>query len=307
MSQISLMKKTLAAVIIAPAALTLTLTTASAQRDFSKVEIKTVPVAGNVHMLVGAGGNIAVSSGDDGIFMIDDQFAPLTDKIIAAVKGISDKPIRFLLNTHWHFDHTGGNQNMVNKTDVTIIASEAVRNTMAEPQELKAFNRKIPASPKEALPMVTFRSGTTYHMNGETIRIRKLPNAHTDGDSFVQFERANVIHTGDTFFNGFYPFIDVEHGGSVNGMIKAIDEMLRYVNDQTKIIPGHGPLGDKAALIRFQDMLKTTHSLVLAAKKNGQGPDQLIQSAAFKAVDEKWGGGFLKAPVWLKIAFAGST
>lgn len=305
MTHRSAFKTALTAALAVPAFAAISLNSASAQRDFSKVEIKTIPVAGSVHMLVGQGGNIGVSSGDDGIFMIDDQFAPLTDKILAAVKGISSKPIRFLLNTHWHFDHTGGNANMKNKTDVTIVASEAVRNTMKVPQELKAFNAKIPAASKAALPELTFRSGATFHLNGETIRVRRLPNAHTDGDSFVQFEKANVIHTGDVFFNGFYPFFDVEHGGSIDGMIKAVNEILRYANDTTKIIPGHGPLGDKASLTAFRDMLVNVSAQVAGAMKNKQGPDQLLQSAAFKEVDAKWGKGFLKAGRWLKFVFAG--
>ncbi len=277
---------------------------ARAQRDYSKVTIKTISVAPGVHMLMGAGGNIGVSSGKDGVFLIDDQYAPLTKKILAAVKKISDKPIRFLLNTHWHFDHTGGNENLGN-AGITIVAHDNVRKTMSVDQMLKAFNMKVPASPKAALPVITFNDTATFHLNGETIHIRHVPPAHTDGDSFVHFKTADVIHTGDIYFNGFYPFIDVDHGGSIDGMINAAGEILDVAGPNTKIIPGHGPLSDKAQLAAYRNMLITVRDLLRVAVMNKRTLEQVIAAKPTKDLDAKWGKGFLKPAFFLRIVYSG--
>ena len=297
-------KFTILGAMIAVALLFSTMGEALAQRDFSKVQIKTIPVGGNVSMLMGAGGNIGVVAGEDGIFMIDDQFAPLTPKILAAVKKISTKPIHFLLNTHWHFDHTGGNTN-IGKLGTTIVAHENVRSTMAVDQVLKAFKRTVPASPKIALPVITFNDTATFHLNGETIRIMHVPPAHTDGDSIVHFVKSNIIHTGDTFFNGFYPFIDVEHGGNIDGMIKAANITLGLANEQTKIIPGHGPLGNKQQLTAFRDMLIQARDAVKMSAKAGKTPEQIASSSAMKTLNAKWGNGFLKPHIFVKIVLGG--
>ncbi len=277
---------------------------AQAQQDYSKVTIKTISVAPDVHMLMGAGGNIGVSSGEDGVFLIDDQYAPLTKKILAAVKKISDRPIRFLLNTHWHFDHTGGNENLGN-AGITIVAHDNVRKTMSVDQMLKAFNIKVPASPKAALPVITFNDTATFHLNGETIHVRHLPPAHTDGDSFVHFKTADVIHTGDLYFNGLYPFIDVDHGGSIDGMINAAGEILKVAGPNTKIIPGHGPLSDKAQLAAYRNMLIKVRDRLRVAVKNNRTLEQVIANKPTKDFDAKWGKGFLKPPVFLKIVYSG--
>ena len=277
---------------------------AQAQQDYSKVTIKTISVAPGVHMLMGAGGNIGVSSGEDGVFLIDDQYAPLTKKILTAVKKISDKPIRFLLNTHWHFDHTGGNENLGN-AGITIVAHDNVRKTMSVDQMLKAFNMKVPASAKAALPVITFNDTATFHMNGETIHVRHLPPAHTDGDSFVHFKTANVIHTGDIYFNGLYPFIDIDHGGSIDGMINAAGEIVKVAGRNTKIIPGHGPLSDKAQLAAYRNMLIKVRDRLRVAVKNNRTLEQVIAAKPTKDLDAKWGKGFLKPAFFVKIVYSG--
>lgn len=272
-------------------------------RDFSKVEIKTQKLSDGIHMLMGAGGNIGVSSGADGVFLIDDQFAPLTDKILAAVKAINPGPVKFVLNTHWHFDHTGGNENL-GKRGTVIVAHDNVRKLMSADQVISAFKKKLPAAPKAALPTITFNDTTTFHMNGQTLKIQHLPAAHTSGDSFVHFAGADVIHMGDTFFNGFYPFIDVEHGGSIAGMIKAADAVLKIAGPNTKIIPGHGPLADKKALRAYRDMLRGIHDRVKALIAAGKSKDEAISATPSKAFDAEWGDGFLKPAQFISFAYA---
>ena len=243
-------------------AVTLLLRVAAPQdEDFSKAEIATVTVAPGVAMLVGPGGNIGVSTGDDGVFLIDDEYAPLTDKVTAAISLLSDKPIRFLVNTHWHGDHTGGNENL-GKAGVVIVAQENVRKRMSVEQFLEAFGEKVAPSPKVALPVITFTDAVTFHMNGDDIRVFHVAPAHTDGDSIIQFQRANVVHMGDVFFNGMYPFIDVSTGGDLEGMIAAVDQVLPMLDAGTKIIPGHGPVSDKATLGRYREMLAAVRDAV---------------------------------------------
>ncbi len=275
-----------------------------AHEHYDKVEIKTIPLSGTVSMLMGAGGNIGVSAGSDGVFMIDDQFAPLSDKIKKAIAGISDKPVRFILNTHWHFDHTGGNENF-GKGGATIVAHDNVRKTMSVDQALKAFNMTVPASPKAALPVITFNDSATFHLNGETISIQHVPASHTDGDSVVHFKDANLLHTGDVFFNGFYPFIDTEHGGSIDGMIKASEIILDMVNGETKIIPGHGPLATRKDLIRYRDMLVGVRDAIKTAAAGGKTPDEVVAGDPLKAFNEEWGDGFLKPDAFIKIVLSG--
>jgi glyoxylase-like metal-dependent hydrolase (beta-lactamase superfamily II) len=271
---------------------------ALAQRDFSKVEIKAEKVAGSVYMLTGAGGNIGVSVGEDGIVIIDDQFAPLAPKIKTALKGISDKPIRFILNTHYHGDHTGGNE--VFGVDGTIIAQDNVRKRLASGTKVRGD--AIPPSPKVALPIITFNDRATLHVNGEDITAIYLPSGHTDGDSVIEFPGAKVVHMGDDFFNGTFPFVDVENGGSVHGLIKNIDTVLARIDDATKVIPGHGALSDKKGLAAFGAMLKGTWAAVEAGKKAGKTVDQLKADKVL-AEWESWGKGFIKTDGWIETVF----
>jgi cyclase len=276
--------------------------TAFAQQDFSKVEVTSQKVAEGVYMLQGAGGNIGVSVGADGVFLIDDQYAPLTPKIKAAVAALSDKPIRFVLNTHWHGDHTGGNENL-GSSSVLIVAHENVRKRMSVEQFMEAFGNKIPAAPAAALPVVTFTDGVTFHLNGDEIRAFHVPPAHTDGDAVVHFVKSNVLHGGDTFFNGIYPFIDLSSGGTVAGMIGAADRMLALAGEGTKIIPGHGPLGTKADLKAYRDMLATISGRVAAQVKAGKTLEEVTAAAPTAEFDAKWGQAFMKPGPFVAIVY----
>jgi cyclase len=273
-----------------------------AQQDFSKVEVTSEKVAEGVYMLKGGGGNIGVSVGADGVFLIDDQYAPLTPKIKAAVSALSDKPIRFVLNTHWHGDHTGGNENL-GSSGVLIIAHENVRKRMSSEQFIEALGSKVPAAAALALPVVTFTDGVTFHVNGEEIHGFHVPPAHTDGDSIVHFRKANVLHGGDTFFNGMYPFIDLSSGGTVAGVIGAADRMLALAGEDTRIIPGHGPLATKADLKAYRDMLATISGRVAAQVVAGKTLEQVTASAPTADLDAKWGQGFLKGAQFISIVY----
>lgn len=275
---------------------------AFAQQDFSKVEVTSQKVAEGVYMLTGAGGNIGLSVGADAAFLIDDQYAPMTPKIKAAVAALTNKPVRFVLNTHWHGDHTGGNKDL-GESGTLIVAHENVRKRMTSEQFLEAFGMKVPPADPAALPVVTFNDSVTFHLNGEEIYAFHIPPAHTDGDSIIQFRKANVLHGGDTFFNGMYPFIDLSTGGSVNGMIAAADRMLALAGDGTKIIPGHGPLATKVELRAFRDMLATARDRVAPLVKAGKTLEQVMAAKPMAELDAKWGQGFLKADTFVSILY----
>jgi glyoxylase-like metal-dependent hydrolase (beta-lactamase superfamily II) len=266
---------------------------AVAQEDLSKVVIESQKLADGVYMLAGAGGNIGVSVGEDGIVIIDDQFQELTPRIQAALAKLSPKPVRFVINTHWHFDHVGGNENLA-KAGAVILAHGNVRRRMSTTQLMKMFNREMPPSPHDALPVVTFDSDVTVNYNGEELYVFHVNNAHTDGDSLILFRKANVLHAGDTLFNGFYPFIDADSGGSIDGMIASADKVLGMVNEQTKIIPGHGPLATPKDLKAFRDMLATLRETVAKLIREGKTLEQTVAAAPTKSLDAEWGDGFLK-------------
>jgi glyoxylase-like metal-dependent hydrolase (beta-lactamase superfamily II) len=274
----------------------------SAQAGLDTVQIRTLPAGKGVYMLMGSGGNIALSVGKDAAFLVDDQYAPLSEKILAAVKAVTDKPVRFLVNTHWHGDHTGGNENMAN-AGVIIVAHDNVRTRMSSEQFLAAFNQKVPPSPAKALPMVTFMDGVAFHLNDDDIHVIHVPPAHPDGDAIIHFNAANVIHMGDTFFNGRYPFVDLSSGGNFEGVIGAVNAALPYVNDSTRIIPGHGALAGKAELLAYRDVLSKIRDRVAALIKQGKTKEQVIAAKPSAEWDATWGTGFMKPDVFLGMVY----
>jgi cyclase len=273
---------------------------AAAQTDFSKVEIKATPVAGNVYMLQGAGGNIGVSVGPDGILIVDDQFAPLADKIRAALKGLNQGKLRFILNTHWHGDHTGGNASF--GPEAPIIAHDNVRKRLSTEQRIEFFKSTVPAAPKEALPVITFDKSLAVHFNGEEIRAIHFPNGHTDGDSVVFFTTSNVVHLGDDFFNGMFPFVDVDNGGSVVGLAKNIGEIITKIPAGAKLIPGHGPLATIDDLKKFHRMLNETTDLIRKSLDGGKTLDQM-KSEGLPDEWKPWGTGFIKTEQWIELIY----
>src|SRR5262245_10519757 len=283
------------------------LVTAAAQaqdQDFSKGEPKPTTLAPGVAMLEGvggfAGGNVAVSYGADGIAIVDDQFVPMVPKITAAVRALQDAPIRFVINTHFHGDHTGGNEPMAGAGAV-IFAHENVRKRMSVDQFSKVMNRKVPAAPAAALPIVTFADGVTLNWNGETIRVEHVPPAHTDGDSLIWFEKSNVVHMGDTFVNGFFPFVDTESGGKTAGLIEAAKRVLARANNATKIVPGHGPLAGVGDLAKYRDMLVDVMARVEKGIRSGKTVDQFVASKPLADLDAEWGDGFMKTDQFVRI------
>ncbi len=257
------------------------------QQDMSQVEIETVQLETDLFMLMGQGGNIGLSVGDDGAFLIDDQFAPLTDKILAAVAEVTDQPVRWVLNTHWHGDHTGGNENL-GGAGAMIVAHENVYRRM-NPAEFADVVGRSDQAARAALPVVTFADGVGFHWNGRHIDVTHVGEAHTDGDVIVHFPRANVFHMGDTFFRGRYPFIDVDSGGGVDGVIAAANLVLERSSEGTRIIPGHGELATPEHLRAYRDMLETVRMRVASLVANGRTEDQVVAAAPTSDLDGVWG------------------
>jgi len=274
-----------------------------AQSDLDKVQIRADKLAGNVWVLYGAGGNIGLLAGDDGMLLVDDQFAPLTPRILAAVKtAAGDAPIRWVVNTHWHGDHVGGNENLAT-TGATVFAHDRVRARLLEGQDNKFFGRKVPPATGKALPLVTFNDSTTLHVNGEDAVVFHVAPAHTDGDAIVWFPRANVVHMGDTFFSSFYPIIDLESGGSIDGMIGACERVLPRIDGSTRVIPGHGPAADKAQLQKYHDMLVGARAAVAKLVREKQTLEQAVAARPTAPWDDVWGKGFMKPDDFTRILY----
>jgi cyclase len=273
-----------------------------AQQSFDTITVRAQALRGGVSMLTGAGGNIGVSAGSDGTFLIDDQYAPLTPKIIAAVAAITPQPIRFVVNTHWHGDHTGGNEN-IGKAGALIVAHHNVRKRMSTEQFNQIFNRRTPPSPVGALPVVTFNDTVTFHLNGDDVVIFHVAPAHTDGDALVHFTKADVIHMGDTYFATGYPYIDVSSGGNVNGVISAADRALAICTPQTIVIPGHGPVSSCGQLREYRNMIVAVRDRVQAEMRRGLSLEQLRTAGLTTEFDAKWGGGFIRPAVFVELVY----
>ena len=288
------MRSFLAAMLLSAAAF--------AQQDFSRVQIKAAHVAGNVWMLKGNGGNIAVSAGDDGVAMIDAEFEPLAPKIHAAIAQISPKPIKFLINTHWHFDHVGGN---IAFADTATIMAQANARARMTKGDTNAFGIKQDPSPPKALPVVTFDQGLSLWWNGEEVKAIHPGPGHTDGDAVIWFTKSNVVHMGDDFVTYGFPFIDLNSGGSVKGMIAAVQDVLNHVPADAKIIPGHGPLSTVADLRPFLAMLRETSAIVQQGISAGKSLDQLKKENVLGAYSQKWSpqGAFINTDRFLETLY----
>jgi cyclase len=268
------------------------------QDDLSKVEIKTTKVAGNVYMLEGAGGNIGVSAGADGVLIVDDQFAPLAEKIRAAFKPLGTGRLRFVLNTHYHGDHTGSNAAF--GAEAPIVAHANVRKRLAS--GARVLGQEVKPAPKEALPVITYDTTVSVHFNGEEIRVVHYPAGHTDGDSVVFFTASNVIHMGDDFFAGRFPFVDVDNGGSVEGLARNVADIVSKAPAGVKIIPGHGPLSTVEDLRAFHAMLTETTEIVRARLRSGR----TLEQAKAEGLPDKWkdwGAGFIKTQDWIELVY----
>ena len=276
------------------------------QEEFDAVRIKVIDVAPGILMLVGLGGNISVCYGSDGTFMVDGQFGPLTDKILQAILTRTNEPVQYVLNTHWHLDHVAANERLVQR-GVTILAHENVRARLSVDQPLSTFGQTVAARPEKALPSLTFTEDLSMYCNGNQIEIFHVPDAHTDGDTIVHFRDANVIHMSDTYFNGMYPLIDVDCGGSIDGMIAAAKEVLRRSDEHTKIIPGHGPLSDQSELQTYQEMLMTVRNAVLALIRKGKSREEVVAAKPTASLDADWRGGVLSPDTFVEHVYASLT
>ncbi len=287
--------------LFAIAALFATTNCAVAQTPPADPTITVEKIAPGVAVLFGQGGNIGLSYGADGNVLIDDQFAPLTPKILAAIATVDPDPVQFLINTHFHGDHSGGNENLA-KAGAIIVAQDNVRVRMG--QENTVLGGKVAPSPGSALPIVTFAQDMSIWRNGDHLHIFYAPHAHTDGDAIIHFEKANVVHMGDTFFNGLYPFIDLDSGGNVRGIIAAADRVLALANDATRIIPGHGPVGSKADLIAYRAYLVDVMAKVQTAITAGKTLAQVQATKPSAAYDAKYGGAFIKPDAFVAEIYA---
>ncbi len=288
--------------LLASAALILSAPALAQEQDFSAVKIQTIEVGKGLYMLMGSGGNMALSTGADGSVLVDTEYAPLNAKIRAAIKQAGGSDVKFVVNTHWHGDHTGGNEPF-GKAGAVIIAQTNVRTRMSTGQFMAAMNQKVPPAPAAALPTITFPTRATFHWNGNIVNVYHVENAHTDGDSIVHFTNQNVFHTGDTFVKDQYPFIDRSSNGTLDGFIHASETVLERSDAGTKIIPGHGDLATRADLQRFHDMLVGVRAKLKALIDAGKSEDDVVAAKPTAEWDAQWGGGFMKPEQFTRFAY----
>lgn len=271
-------------------------------QNFDDVEIKATKVSDHIYMLEGSGGNIGVSIGNDGALMVDSQYGPLSEKIKKAIANLTDQPIKVLVNTHWHGDHVGGNENF-GQMGAMIFAHENVKVRMSKSQLMRAFSREIPASPEIARPVVTFSENMGIKNNGEYLMLVHVDSAHTDGDALIYFPESDVLHMGDTYFNGRYPFIDLSSGGSIDGIIAAADKALFMIGSETKIIPGHGALSNRTELQQYRNVLSSIRNKVDELMKEGKTLEEIKALRPSSDTDDDYGAGFIGPDRFLEIVF----
>jgi glyoxylase-like metal-dependent hydrolase (beta-lactamase superfamily II) len=270
--------------------------------DFSEVKIKTTDLGDNVYMLEGQGGNITVAVAKDGVIMVDGEYAPLHDKIKAAIATLSNQPIKYLIDTHFHGDHTGGNEPFA-KDGAEVIAEINVKKRLAAGTTNGLTGVKTPPAPAGALPTKTYTGAYKIRLQGRVADLKHIANAHTDGDTYVWFKTANVLSTGDTFTNGRYPNIDFANGGNIKGMIAGTDAYLKLVNDKSRIVPGHGPIADKAALVEYRTMLITARDRMAKFVKEGKSEDEVVAAKPFADLDAKWAPTDLASQNFIRVVY----